>query len=296
MLARATAQAKIETKAILALDPSSEAVAEEVPILKRAMERLTIQEVRRQENLEAVIGIAATNLPSEIPDEPIDETWLTRFLSAAGDVSQENMRAIWGRVLANETAHPGRYSLRALETLRTLSSREAKKFEIVASFLILGFVFKLDQDFLMELGLSWGDIMLLRAIGLVSQTDLYTRFDTPQILDYHGHTMLVERLQKEGSASTPMQAGQFGVYVLTPLGDELSSLPETLPNWRYIQALATWLREGSVSLKMAHGYQGGLSFERLEEIPPPEVNPDWALHMDVSDPPNPDCSGRHFGG
>lgn len=279
--ARATAQAKIETKAILALDPGSEAVAEDVPILKRAMERLAIQEVRHQENLEAVIGIAATNLPTEISDEPIDDMWLMRFFSAAGDVSQENMRSIWGRVLANETAHPGRYSLRALEALRTLSSREAEKFEVVVSLLILGFVFKLDREFLRELGLSWTDVELLRAIGLISQADsLHTRFDMPQVLHYHGHTLLVERQQGEASPSTPMQAGEFSVYVLTPLGDELSSLPQALPNWRYVQALAVWFRKGGVSLKMAYGHREETSFARTEEIPALEVDPKWTPSSD----------------
>lgn len=279
--ARAAAQAKIETKAILALDPSSEAVAEDVPILKRAMERLAIQEVRRQENLEAVVDIAATNLPTEISDEPIDDMWLMRFFSAAGDVSDENMRAIWGRVLANETAHPGRYSLRALEALRTLSSREAEKFEVVASLLILGFVFKLDREFLRELGLSWTDVELLRAIGLISQADnMHTRFHFPQVLHYHGHPLLVERQKKEGSPSTPMQAGEFSVYVLTPLGNELSSLPQTLPNWRYVQALAAWFSKGGVSLKIGFEHEGGVNFGRIEEIPAPETNPNWTPSKD----------------
>ncbi|OMG75091.1 hypothetical protein BW685_00015 [Burkholderia ubonensis] len=244
------------------------------------MARVAIQEVRRQGNLEAVVEIAATNLPTEISDEPIDDMWLTRFFSAAEDVSNENMQAIWGRVLANETARPGRYSLRALEALRTLSSREAEKFEVVASLLILGFVFKLDRELLRELGLSWTDVELMRAIGLISHADLHTRFDMPQVLHYHGHTLLVERQQKEGSPNTPMQAGQFGVYVLTPLGDELSSLPQTLPNWRYVQALAAWFRKGGVSLKIGYGHRGGTDFVRIEDIPAPETNSKWAPSSD----------------
>ena len=120
-LSRATAQAKVETKAILELDPNSQAVTEAVPLLRRAAERVRHQEEQRQTNLEAIIDAAAAGTPESVSAEQVDETWANRFFSAAADVSQEQMQAVWGKILAAEVASPGSYSLRALETLRNMS-------------------------------------------------------------------------------------------------------------------------------------------------------------------------------
>lgn len=92
VLARADAQAEVETKAILNLDPDSAAVADDVPILRRAAERLKHQELKRQENIEAVVRIAAETVAQNVSDQPVDDEWATRFFSAASELSDDGWR------------------------------------------------------------------------------------------------------------------------------------------------------------------------------------------------------------
>lgn len=95
--------------------------------------RFVVQESKRQVNLEAVVQAAEEQLhatpDAEVSAEPVDETWKTRFFSAAQDVSDDEMRRLWGAVLAGEVKQPKSFSLRCLDVLRNLSPGEAQRFQ-----------------------------------------------------------------------------------------------------------------------------------------------------------------------
>src|SRR5690554_3131042 len=105
--------------------PKSEEIIEiSTPTLdERTQSRIDFKEAKKQLNLESVTAYAAEQLKDEPPvtDEPIDEDWKTRFFNIAEEVSNEEMQALWGRILAGEIKKPKSYSLRTLEVLRNLS-------------------------------------------------------------------------------------------------------------------------------------------------------------------------------
>src|SRR5690606_10359026 len=86
---------------------------------ERTQSRLNHREAQKQLNLESVTAYAAEQLKNEQPvtDEPIDEDWKTRFFNIAEEVSNDEMQALWGRILAREIVKPKSYSLRTLELL-----------------------------------------------------------------------------------------------------------------------------------------------------------------------------------
>ena len=85
------------------------------------------KETRKLNNTMAVIGKARSYFSDgeTVSDEPVDEGWINRFFGIIEDISDEELRDIWGRVLAGEIKKPKSYSLRTLETLRNLTSDEA---------------------------------------------------------------------------------------------------------------------------------------------------------------------------
>src|SRR5690606_7233918 len=93
---------------------------------ERTQSRIDHREAQKQLNLENVTAYAAEQLLNEQPvtDEPIDEDWKTRFFNIAEDVSNDEMQALWGRILAGEIKNPKSYSLRTLELLRNFSKEE----------------------------------------------------------------------------------------------------------------------------------------------------------------------------
>lgn len=123
-------RAKADAKAAVILAESRGHVAS---IEQRVAARLQHREAMRQENLERVTAIAASELPSEVSREPVDLDWTTQFMDHAQDVNDDEMQVLWGRILAGEVASPGSYSKRTIGCLRTLDKWEAQAFTAFCS-------------------------------------------------------------------------------------------------------------------------------------------------------------------
>jgi len=96
---------------------------------QRASVRLLAEQAARQRNLEAIMVIASRHGEDTVAGGEMDSDWLTRFLQLAEDISMVPMQQLWGRILALEVATPGRFSIRALTTLKQMTQREAQLFQ-----------------------------------------------------------------------------------------------------------------------------------------------------------------------
>ncbi|MHB9291313.1 hypothetical protein Holit_00387 [Hollandina sp. SP2] len=77
-------------------------------MLDRIEERIIHRELKKQENIDTVVEIAAEQLKDEknIPNTPVDEDWTVRFFNIVEDVSDEQMQQLWGKILAGEVKTP----------------------------------------------------------------------------------------------------------------------------------------------------------------------------------------------
>lgn len=142
-------------------------------------------EVRRliQEELNVTQAIIHANnrlLNDEtpLPENVINIDWLHMWRDNASKVSDEEVQSLWGNVLAQEFIEPGRYSLRLLEFIKTLSKSEALVIEKIAPYTSkLGVVFGRvnneefltdDRVFLEKTNLSRTELKLLEEIGVLS--------------------------------------------------------------------------------------------------------------------------------
>ncbi len=86
----------------------------------------TRQQAKRRANLVVIAAEAADNIGDSVSDEPVDDDWVARFFSYAQDVSNEQLQALWGKVLAGEVGRPGQIPLRTLDLLRNITKGEAE--------------------------------------------------------------------------------------------------------------------------------------------------------------------------
>ena len=71
-------------------------------------QRVEFQEQKRQANIVATVQDAATELSDkEAPDHEPDPDWTARFFDCVQDVSSEDMRKLWAKVLSGEVQGPG---------------------------------------------------------------------------------------------------------------------------------------------------------------------------------------------
>ncbi len=69
-----------------------------------------------------------------VSSESPDPDWINRFFNEVKDVSSEEMRNIWAKLLSGEIESPGRSSLRTLDVLRNMTVSDAKMFAEVCGF------------------------------------------------------------------------------------------------------------------------------------------------------------------
>jgi hypothetical protein len=120
-------------------------------------------------------------MPTDVDAREVDKGWIARFFSAAADVSESDMQKLWGKLLAGETATPGRFNTRALETLKNLSSTEAALFSKACTFVTglnefiikipdakkNNFILTYDTKALADLGFRFEDVLKLVDAGLI---------------------------------------------------------------------------------------------------------------------------------
>ena len=99
-----------------ALTPTSSDVVVELDIAETVRQRIQFQEEKRHRNIGSVVGQAAELLgDKEVPDREPDHDWTARFFNYIQDVSSEEMRLLWAKVLAGEVEQPGSVSIRGFE-------------------------------------------------------------------------------------------------------------------------------------------------------------------------------------
>lgn len=217
-------------------------------LLIRSQRRFLLQEARRQLNIEDVIQGAITHLPETVSEEKPTEDWTTSFFNIAQDISDDDMKAIWSKILAGEITRPGTYSKRTLETLKNLSQHEARTFVKLMSFTFGNYViFKLGNDTgtLNPFGFTFADWKTVQEAGLVSiPEDLRINASTPTPLFRCGNKTVM--FHTASSSSIEMQIKQ-----LTKVGTELSQLIEVNPNEAYLSALGEYYKQKGVNVVVA---------------------------------------------
>lgn len=142
------------------------------PETARAVHNLFVDTLNREYAKER-IGLYSLREAARDPDATIDtssekktsESWFTRFWSYAENMRDDELQERWGKVLANEVRRPGSISLKALDILYTLDTRDALNFEKIVPY-VLNDDFILDECFEHE-KISYLSIATLESIGII---------------------------------------------------------------------------------------------------------------------------------
>ena len=106
----------------------------EVGIGELITQRIQFQEEKRQANIGSVVRKAASQLgDGEVQDHEVDHDWTARYFADVQDVSSEELRNLWSRILAGQVARPGSTSIRTLSVLKNLNQDVAGLFAKLCS-------------------------------------------------------------------------------------------------------------------------------------------------------------------
>lgn len=251
--AQAYAIKRIEGAKALALSDSRIVDAE---TSKRIQERIIAKEVRRQENIDSVVEKTASLLAgSDVSDKPVDEDWSIRFFDIVQDISREEMKTLWARILSKEIERPSTFSLRTLELLRNISYDEASLFMKICDFVLgKGECFLFNEDGVLEkYGFRYLDIARLTEIGLLQSGSFVIKsFEsnpteetrTAVIYGKNGFLLTIPAATKK--IDVP-------IILLSQPGCEIFDLVEAKTNKEYIDDFASFIKNKNKNVKVQYG-------------------------------------------
>jgi hypothetical protein len=229
----------------------------EQDMLDRIEERIIHRELRKQKNIDAVTKIAAEQLKDEktVSSNPVDEDWAVRFFNIVEDVSDEQMRQLWGKVLAGEVKTPNSFSIHTIEFLKNMTKAEAELFSKIANYVIISnnspFIFKGDSDkFLDKNGFIFEHRLMLIELGLIqAETDIVRRFqpcseDVDKI--FTSGKYVVKATKK---ANTPLY--EIPILRMTRIGKELMKLLSLVAVDNYIKDFSLYLQRVGFDVEYA---------------------------------------------
>ena len=193
-------------------------------IVKRASSRLAYQEIRKQQNIEAIADNAYEELENieNVSPEPINPDWMSRFFNSIEDISNEDLQKVWGRILAGEIKQPNTYSLRTLDKLKNMTQQEAKHFQMISSLALESsdkkFIFN-DTNILNKYDVSFSHILEMEECGLMIAQELSVGIvasnDEPTCI-YNLEVIGVISLKKSENQNL-----EIPVYIFTESGSQL---------------------------------------------------------------------------
>jgi hypothetical protein len=211
---------------------------------------------RSEINAAKAIIFAEDQLASDTQEpsvRSVDEDWLFVWREHAGKVSAEDLQRLWGSVLAGEVKAPGRYSIRTLEFLKTLSKREAEMISKLATYVIDGRIARSQTTYLESKGLHFSMLLNMQELGVLSGMEaigLNTTYKSVvegrfvRAFVSHGKALIVEH---EDSA----KALTLEIYMLTEVGRQVLGLGSFEPDVEYLRLVGKDILQKGFSVKLA---------------------------------------------
>jgi len=226
----------------------------------RATIRVAAEEIKQQENLEAIVvkAIGYAN-EQETAGKKFDQqtahlndSWFDEFKDFSKNTSEPRMRDLWARVLAGEAQNPGTYSIRSLWALKTISPTDAESFRRAAQLLVNGLgIIRTNDSFNTGdgfFGTRYGELLSLVNAGLVA-----TNFEnTIQRIAFKPQEKKILRIADQkymfsNSSAEPITV-KLPVAVFSDVGIELAQLIDRVPPKDYILGILKFFADNGIEV------------------------------------------------
>ena len=130
---RDKSEARSQISQAIAKQAASKAI-DDPEVMQRAMYNMLERSYRTQKNKDAVAKVAVEDLidrPPTVDSEGPSDDWMTKFERYAEDASSDELRAMFGKLLAGEAREPGTISQSTMHFVSMLDGETAKLIERV---------------------------------------------------------------------------------------------------------------------------------------------------------------------
>lgn len=176
------------------------------------------REARQFYNIANIYAHAAQEIQmiGHINDTPVSSEWSARFFDYAQDICEEEAQIIWGKILTEEVANPGKFFKRTLSILRNIEPFEAKWFVDICPF-VLQNCFILSY-IVIQNHYPANQFQSLIDCGLINSINCGFTLNE-NTMEIHGKTQSIKFILPQTGYMPQINMGN--VYVLTDAGSQL---------------------------------------------------------------------------
>lgn len=193
----------------------------------RALHRFILEEARKQDNIESITSKALPEVSNQARPENVEDDWIVNFFDKCRLISDEEMQALWARVLSGEANSPGKFSKRTVDLLASLDKSDAEAFSKLCSFAffmgeVVPLVYEVDNPIYGDYGINFSVLSHLDSIGLLRFNALagFIRRGLSQkgFVHYYGQQVRIEFQQPANNELN------LGHVLLTKAGQQLAPI------------------------------------------------------------------------
>lgn len=194
---------------------------------KRAVHRFIEEEARHQQNMEEITAKAIPLLLEGADAELVEDDWISNFFDKSRIVSDDEMQALWSRILAGEVNEPGAFSKRTVNLLADFDKTDADLFRRLCGFAwMIGelhpLIFDLTSNIYTAQGINFTVITHLESVGLVRFEPLagFQRQELPKqfAIHYYGEPTVLTMPNEENNQL------DLGKVIFSKAGRELGPI------------------------------------------------------------------------
>ena len=188
--------------------------------------------VKEYKNQINTMQIAIEHLNPNAKSKEVKDDWITFFFDKVKDVTEDDMKIIWGKILAGEFNEPGTYTKRLLHTMSILDSDMASTFKKIRSSCfyrepqLLTFIYRTNNHNIdnskvyRNLGMIFRDFRELDSLGLIEYRypNFYKLQNDNKKLIYYGNKAIKLTCDKK--------VIETGNVSLTEVGKQLCRITE----------------------------------------------------------------------
>ena len=239
------AKAEAEAKRILA-----EADIETEELKHRSTQRLLLERMVLQSNLENIVIKSIPYLNEDHDTERIDDDWLFNYITNCQMISDDELQELWAKILAGEANESGSFSKRTVNYMKDINKDDAELIENLCNF-----VWKIDNASLslpmildhevknsiyVDNGIDFAKIDRLSEIGIIKLADrMVGVYATPKIplnphqivvLSYQTKPLIIAAPEERSkSYDSGIHHLDLGIAKFTQVGSEISIICNIKP-------------------------------------------------------------------
>lgn len=204
-------------------------------IEERGLQRLIIQEGKKQQNIEQITAKAIPLLGENSDPNQIEDDWMAHFFSKCDLVSDDEMQSLWAKILAGEATQKGSFKKRSINLVSSLEKEDAHLFTELCGFgFIFGnftpLVFNPNDEIYNSHNINFSTLNHLDSIGLITFNPIsgYARQNLPSefTIGYFDEVINIKLKPNESKIN-------IGKVLLTDIGQQLSTIcgAKKIPNF-----------------------------------------------------------------